>query len=189
MMSLTCHTYHEAEKFLDEYDPGQPGCLVLDIHLPKMSGLELLEEISKRDWSLPIIIMSGRAAVSQAIAAFKAGSIDFLEKPFGTKEIEVAINNALEIDRKMRAEAARSQVVEAARSEIDRRYDRLTPRERQVMALVVEGKPNRVIAEELGVSPKTVEVHRANVMQKMEAPSLPDLVKMAIARNDDAIGN
>lgn len=174
-------SYSTAEAFLERYDPERPGCLILDLHLPAMSGLELLEEISKRDWHLPIVIISGRADVSHAVAAFKAGSIDFLEKPFGSKQIEEAIRNAVEVDRKERDERARSSEQESMRSEIRKRVDKLTPRERQVMDLVVSGKSNRVIAAELGVSPKTIEVHRANVMHKMAADSLAELVKMAIA--------
>lgn len=184
MMGVHTRSYPKAESFLTEYDATRPGCLILDIHLPTMSGLELLEEIAKREWNIPIIIMSGKAAVSHAIAAFKAGSIDFLEKPFGTAEIESAIRNALQVDTDNRARSARSAAEESRRSEIAKRFDKLTPRERQVMDLVVAGKPNRVIAEELGVSPKTIEVHRANVMQKMEADSLADLVKMAMVGKD-----
>ena len=181
MIGVHTRSYATAESFLSEYDPDKPGCLILDIHLPTMSGLELLEEMSNRNWSIPIVIMSGKAAVSQAIAAFRAGSIDFLEKPFGAKEIEAAIRQALEVDRKNRMQRAQSREEQAALSEIHGRFEKLTPRERQVMGLVVAGKPNRIIAEELGVSPKTIEVHRANVMQKMQAGSLPELVKMAIA--------
>jgi RNA polymerase sigma factor (sigma-70 family) len=188
LIGIETTSYSTAEAFLGAYDPDRPGCLILDLHLPTMSGLELLDEISKRGWQLPIIIMSGKAAVSHAVAAFKAGSIDFLEKPFGTKEIEAAMRHALEVDQRTREEDAKKSKQEARRSVIQERIDRLTPRERQVMDLVVAGKSNRIIAGELGVSPKTIEVHRANVMQKMQAESLAELVKMAIAARDDETG-
>lgn len=184
-MGLHARSYGTAEEFLGAYDSAKPGCLILDLNLPAMSGLELLDEIQNRGWHLPIIIMSGKAEVSHAVAAFKAGSLDFLEKPFGTKDIEAAVRHALDVDRDTRARAAKTQEVEAVRSDIQGRIDKLTPRERQVMDLVVAGKPNRIIAEELGVSPKTIEVHRANVMQKMRADSLAELVKMSIAGRDN----
>lgn len=178
-------TYGKAEAFLEDYDPKLAGCLFLDLHLPAMSGLELLAEMSRRKWRLPIVVISGRADVSHAVAAFKGGSIDFLEKPFGTEEIEAAMRNALEIDRETRTRDARSRDAETLRSEIQGRIQKLTPRERQVLDLVVQGKPNRLIAENLGVSPKTIEVHRANVMQKMQAESLAELVRMTIAARTD----
>jgi FixJ family two-component response regulator len=185
LIGIETKSYSTAEAFLAAHDPKRPGCLILDLHLPTMSGLELLDEIGRRQWQLPIIIMSGKAAVSQAVAAFKAGSIDFLEKPFGTKEIEAAMRHALDVDRQNRELDAKKTKLEAVRSEIQQRIDKLTPRERQVMDLVVAGKSNRIIAADLGVSPKTIEVHRANVMQKMEAESLAELVKMAIAARAD----
>ena len=186
LIEIETTSYSTAEAFLSAYNPERPGCLILDLHLPTMSGLELLDEITKRQWQLPIIIMSGKAAVSHAVAAFKAGSIDFLEKPFGTKEIEAAMRHALDVDRQTREQDAKKSKKEAVRSGIQQRIDRLTPRERQVMELVVAGKSNRIIAGDLGVSPKTIEVHRANVMQKMQAESLAELVKMAIAAREDA---
>ena len=170
-------SHGQAEAFLDAYDPAQPGCLILDVHLPQMSGLELLEEISRREWTLPIVIISGKAEVSTAVQAFRLGSIDFLEKPFAREDVEAVVNKAIALDLRQRETAA-------SKSAIAKRVDKLTPRERQVMDLVVEGKSNRIIAEELGVSPKTIEVHRANVMQKMEAGSLAALVKMAVAVRD-----
>ncbi len=173
-MGLRVQTYSGAEAFLENYDPETPGCLILDVQLPQMSGLELLERISELQWRIPIVIISGKAEVSTAVRAFKLGTIDFLEKPFTKDEIAAVVTNAVQIDLQQRRENAQL-------SEIARRVNKLTPRERQVMDLVVEGKSNRVIADELGVSPKTIEVHRANVMQKMEAGSLAGLVRMVIA--------
>jgi len=184
LIGITTTSYSTAEAFLSAYDPSRPGCLILDLHLPTMSGLELLAEIGNRQWQLPIIIMSGKASVSQAITAFKEGSIDFLEKPFGTKEIEAAMRHALGVDAKMREQRVVDQRRDEIRSEIETRIAKLTPRERQVMGLVVSGKSNRIIASELSVSPKTIEVHRANVMQKMQADSLASLVKMAVAARE-----
>lgn len=175
-LGLAIETFSQAETFLDKYDEKRPGCVVLDVHLPSMSGLELLEEVSQRGWSIPFVIISGKAEVSTAIRAFKLGSIDFLEKPFAKDEIEAAIRKAVAIDTELREKAAES-------AEIHGRIAKLTPREKQVMGLVVSGKSNRIIAEELGVSPKTVEVHRANVMQKMQADSLAQLVKMVVAEH------
>lgn len=184
LIGIKTNSYSTAEAFLSAYDPRCPGCLILDLHLPTMSGLELLTEISNRQWQVPIVIMSGKASVSQAITAFKEGSIDFLEKPFGTKEIEAAMRHALNVDRQMREQDVVTRKRNAVRSEIELRITKLTPRERQVMGLVVSGKSNRIIAGELSVSPKTIEVHRANVMQKMQADSLASLVKMAIAARE-----
>ncbi len=173
-IGLRTKSYGQAEAFLAEYDPAIPGCVILDVHLPLMSGLELLEEMSRRGWKAPIVIISGKAEVSHAVRAFRLGSIDFLEKPFAKDEIENVVRRAVEVDRVQREG-------QAERDEIQKRVAKLTPREKQVMALVVAGKSNRVIAADLGVSPKTVEVHRANVMQKMQADSLAQLVKMVVA--------
>lgn len=173
-MGFETRTFSRAEDFLQAYDPSLTGCVVLDVYLPSMSGLDLLEEIANRGWHMPIVIVSGRAEVSTAVRAFKLGSIDFLEKPFTKEQIEGAVQHAVELDRERRVEQGEID-------EIRRRIGRLTPRERQVMDLVVAGKSNRLIAEDLGVSPKTVEVHRANVMQKMQADSLARLVKMVMA--------
>lgn len=180
-IGLSSASYGKAEAFLEAYDPSRPGCLILDVHLPQMSGLELLEEISKRGWQLPIVIISGKAEVSTAVQAFRLGSIDFLEKPFARDDVEAVLRHAIELDLEHRQAAA-------SHAEISRRMAKLTPREHQVMDLVVAGKSNRVIAEELGVSPKTIEVHRANVMQKMEADSLAALVKMAVAARSTSGG-
>jgi FixJ family two-component response regulator len=179
-MNWHVQTFTRAGAFLEVADPDTPGCLILDYMLPDMSGLQLLEQLHQREIWLPVIFISGRAQVSTAVAAFKAGTMDFLEKPFQVDELYETIKRAVLRDREGRRERARLKAV-AGRIKI------LTPRESQVMDLVVRGMANKAIAAELGVSPKTVEVHRANVMQKMQAGSLAELVQMAILyRNAEA---
>lgn len=163
-----------AQELITAFNPAEPGCVVIDMYLPDMHGMELLDLIVEKRWRIPVICISGRAQFTMAVHAFKSGSIDFLEKPFTVAAMEQAIQKALEIDSRTRQ---RSGEV----TEIQRRLAQLTPRERQVMDLVVAGKSNRVVATDLGLSPKTVEVHRANVMHKMAAASLAELVKMVYA--------
>jgi FixJ family two-component response regulator len=163
-----------AQELLAAFRPEEHGCLVIDMYLPDMHGMELLDLIVAKRWRIPIICISGRAQFTMAVHAFKSGSIDFLEKPFTVAAMEQAIERALAIDRKARER-------DDELSETKRRLGQLTPRERQVMELVVAGRSNRLIATELGLSTKTVEVHRANVMHKMAAASLADLVKMVYA--------
>jgi FixJ family two-component response regulator len=178
-VDLHVETYPSADAFLAAYDVGRPGCLVLDVRMPGMSGLNLQDELRARHIRLPIIMLSGHAEVPTAVRALKAGAIDFMEKPFSDELLLDRIRHAIDLDREQRdAEARRSAVAE--------RYALLTPREREVMELVTAGKANKVIAAELGLSPKTVEVHRAAVMDKMQADSVPDLVRMRLALADNA---
>ncbi len=163
-----------AQELLAAFNPAEHGCLVIDMYLPDMHGMQLLDLIVAKKWRIPIICISGRAQFTMAVHAFKSGSIDFLEKPFTIAAMEQAIQRALEIDSKTRERTVQI-------SETKRRLEQLTPRERQVLELVVAGRSNRLIATELGLSTKTVEVHRANVMHKMAAESLADLVKMVYA--------
>ncbi len=162
-----------AKDFLAAFDPARPGCLILDVHLPDMSGLQLLDVLNERRAPVPVVFMSGRAQFAMAVHAFKAGSLDFLEKPFTIQAMEAAIQRAIDTDHKNRELAGK-------KTDALRKIDSLTPRERQVMELVVSGRSNKRIADELGLSQKTIEVHRANVMTKMEAPSLADLVRMVV---------
>jgi len=178
-VDLHVETYPSADAFLAAYDAGRPGCLVLDVRMPGMSGLNLQDELRARHIRLPIIMLSGHAEVPTAVRALKAGAIDFMEKPFSDELLLDRIRQAIDLDREQRdAEAQRAAVAE--------RYALLTPREREVMELVTAGKANKVIAAELGLSPKTVEVHRAAVMDKMRADSVADLVRMRLALSDQA---
>ncbi|MCH7930785.1 MAG: response regulator transcription factor [Proteobacteria bacterium] len=169
-VGLRVETYASAREFLDAVRPGSPGCLLLDIRMPGMSGLELQRELAERSIGLPVIILTGHGDVQLAVHAMKAGAVDFIEKPF---------NNELLLDRvqKAVAESVDADSARLKRDEVTSRMDLLTPRERQVLDLVVAGETNKGAARRLGISEKTVEIHRARVMDKMRAKSLVDLVK------------
>jgi two-component system response regulator FixJ len=172
-VGLRVTTYGTAEQFLAEYDRRRPGCLVLDVRMPGMSGLDLQDELARRDVSIPTIVLTGHAEVAMAVRAVKAGAVDFLEKPFSHQQLLDRIRQAVELDRQAReASSRRAGVLERVRH--------LTTREREVMELVVAGKANKEIAAELGLSPKTVEVHRAHVMEKMNVESLAELIRVAL---------
>ncbi|QKT02931.1 response regulator transcription factor [Ectothiorhodospiraceae bacterium 2226] len=173
-VGLDVHTYASAREFLESMEPSQTGCLVLDIRMPGMSGLELQEALAERGSALQVIIVTGHGDVPMAVRAMKAGASDFIEKPFNDQMLLDRIQQLLK-------KAEDSWETQARRERIMGRYEHLTPREREVMALVVEGKSNKRIALDLGVSAKTIEVHRAKVMEKMEAGSLADLVRMSLA--------
>jgi FixJ family two-component response regulator len=166
-------TFGSAGEFLETYDPDRPGCALLDVRMPGMSGLELQEELNRRGVVLPVIFITGHGDVPMAVEAMQRGAFDFLQKPFRDDDLAERIRRALAHDRKLR-----SQIGE--KGQIRARLDRLTPRERQVLKLVTDGKPNKVMAAELGVSQRTVEIHRAHVMRKMGASSLAQLVRMTI---------
>lgn len=180
-VGLSVETYATAEEFLAAYDPQRAGCLILDVRMPGMSGLNLQEELAARDIILPIIVITAYAEVPTAIRALKSGAVDFLEKPFSDEILLERVREAIETDREARK-------IRLERAAVAARFDLLTPREREVMALVTEGKANKVIAAELGLSPKTVEVHRAAVMDKMQADSVADLVRLAIALEQGPAG-
>lgn len=175
-VNLRVQAYASAQEFLEAYQQGSPGCLVLDIRMPGMSGLELQQELNARGIDLPIIVLTGHGSVQVAVHAMKAGAIDFIEKPF---------NNELLLDRVQKAVAKSVNAYEdrLKQDEILRRQNSLTPREHQVLDLVVAGESNKRIARRLQISDKTVEIHRANVMEKMQARSLADLVKMVSTLN------
>jgi len=172
-VGLSVRTYATAAAFLHEYEPSQPGCLVLDIRMPGMSGLDLQAELLRRGAGLPTIVVTGHAEVPMAVRAVKAGAVDFIEKPFSDQLLLDRVRQALEIDRQ-------SREVRTRREEARRRLASLSAREREVLGLVVAGKANKEIAAALGLSPKTVEVHRAHVMSKMAADSLAELIRAAI---------
>lgn len=170
-VGLEVETYASAKEFLEVYDPLRPGCLVLDVRMPGMSGLELQERLEALGSTLPIIFLSAHGDVPIAVHAIKAGAVDFLEKPFRDQELIDKIQQAIEANARLREGLAE-------RNRIAARIDSLTPREREVMELVVQGKTNKAIGSELGLSQRTVEIHRARVMRKMQADSLPELVQM-----------
>ena len=165
--------YRSADEFLSAHDESVSGCLVLDIRMPGMGGLELQERLRERGSSLPIIFITGHADVPMAVDAMQKGAFDFIQKPFRDQDLLERINAAMKADHAKRAEHER-------RSEVGERLASLTPREREVMDLVVTGRPNKIVAYELGVSQRTVEIHRARVMEKMGANSLADLVRMSL---------
>ncbi len=170
-VDLAVETYASAHEFLSAYESGRTGCLLLDVRMPGMSGLELQREIAKRAIGLPVIILTGHGDVQVAVRAMKAGAVDFIEKPF---------NNDLLLDRIQKAVAmsVSADSSRVRRDEIRRRMESLTMRERQVLDLVVAGETNKGVARHLDISEKTVEIHRARTMEKMRAKSLADLVKM-----------
>jgi FixJ family two-component response regulator len=171
-VELRVEAFASARDFLEAYEPGRSGCLVLDVRMPGMSGLELQRELADQAIDLPVIILTGHGNVQLAVHAMQAGAIDFVEKPF---------DNELLLDRIQRAvaENVRAGGERIKRIEIAERMQLLTPREREVLDLVVAGQTNKGAARHLDISEKTVEIHRANVMRKMQAKSLADLVKMA----------
>lgn len=172
-IGLSCETFPSAQTFLDAYRDERPGCLILDIRMPGMSGLELQERLNRDGVLLPIIVITGHGDVPIAVRALKAGAVDFIQKPFNDQELLDRVQQAITLDRERRRKAGREA---NARS----RLARLTPREQEVLDLVVAGASNKVMAERLGVSQKTIEAHRAKVMDKLEARSVSDLVRIAI---------
>ena len=172
-VGLRVRSYATAAEFLADHDPAQPGCLVLDVRMPGMSGLDLQAELARRGVELPTIVITGHAEVSMAVRAVKAGALDFIEKPFSDQLLLDRVRQALQIDLEARE-------VRRRREDARRRLATLTAREREVLNLVVAGKQNKEIASELGVSPKTVEVHRAHVMSKMCVDSLAELIRITL---------
>jgi two-component system, LuxR family, response regulator FixJ len=166
-------TYESADAFLAGYYPGRAGCLLLDVRMPGMGGLELQGHLAREGYRIPVIIITGHGDVAMAVKAMKAGAVDFIEKPFHDEDLLRSIRNALEYDQRWRA-------TRANRAEIAARLADLTPREHEVMGMVTDGKSNKEMAAALGVSAKTVEAHRARVMEKMRAESLAELVRMAL---------
>jgi FixJ family two-component response regulator len=172
-VGLQAKAFASADEFLASYDARQPGCLVLDVRMPGMSGLELQQELNKRGATIPVIFITGHGDVPMAVEAMQHGAADFLQKPFGDQDLLDRVRKALAND----AEARASMAVLAVTRQ---RLESLTPRETEVMRLVTRGKANKVIGAELGVSQRTVEIHRAHVMEKMQARSLAELVRMVM---------
>jgi RNA polymerase sigma factor (sigma-70 family) len=172
-VGLKVETYSSAGEFLDAVDHRMIGCVVLDVRMPGMSGLDLQEQLKERHISLPVIIITGHADVPMAVRALKAGAYDFIEKPFNDQVLLERVQRALE-------DGEEERMVEERRKQIDAKIDTLTPRERQVMEMVVNGMANKQVAAELGLSEKTIEVHRKHVMDKMQAGNVADLIRMAM---------
>lgn len=173
-VGLRVKTYRSAREFLDAYDGTRPACLVLDVRMPGMSGLDLQAALAARQAAIPIIMMSAYAEVPIAVRALKAGAIDFLQKPFDGQILLDQIKAMIDADR----HACRN---EAKLTHGAKELARLTPRQRQVLDGLIAGKRNKIIASELGLSPKTVDVHRFHIMQRVSADSLSDLVRIALS--------
>jgi two-component system response regulator FixJ len=164
------------EKALDFIDAAKGvsiGCGIVDVGLPDINGIVLQELLAKQGITLPIIIVTGQGDVPMAVKAMRAGAVDFLEKPYSEEALMASVERAVALSRPRPSAAVPSGAAE--------RLARLTPRERDVLNLLVKGEPNKIIAYNLGISPRTVELHRARVMEKLEAKSLPELVRLAIA--------
>ena len=170
---LNSETFLSADEFLEAYDPGKPGCLLLDVRMPGLSGPELQARLREMGSTIPIIFVTAHGDVPTAVDAVKAGAVDFLEKPYRKEELLAKIQDALEED-------ARNRAALGDLSEIRGRLASLTPREREVMALVVDGKLNKNIARALGISQRTVEIHRSRVMEKMKVRSVSMLVQLVL---------
>lgn len=168
----TVRSFESAEAFLKNYDNKEPGCLLLDIRMPTMSGLELQDELLSREISIPIIFISGHAGIPDSAKAFRSGAVDFLEKPFDNEILLERIEEAIKKDI-----ASRELCV--ARLTVQNRLDSLTLREHEVLSHIVKGHSNKEIAKMLDISNRTVEAHRARIMEKMQADSLADLMMMA----------
>ena len=172
-VGLPATVYCSAQEFLANYDPRFPGCVVLDVRMPGMSGLELQQILNLRGATVPVIFITGHGDIPMAVEAMQHGAFDFLQKPFRDQDLLDRVQRALEKDHRTRQEL----------KEKDRIRDRLTsltPREREVLTLITRGKPNKVVAGDLGVSQRTVEIHRARVMEKMGASSFAQLVRMVL---------
>ena len=171
-VGLEVASFPSADELLLSLDAREPACVVADLRMPGLSGLQLQNELARRGLDLPVVFISGHADVSSSVQAMKGGAVDFLEKPLAEEDLLAGVKKALDAHRERRAARREKEVLEA-------RLARLTPREREVFALVAAGLLNKQVGYELGTTEKTIKVHRARVMEKMEARSLADLVRMA----------
>jgi FixJ family two-component response regulator len=172
--NFAANAYQDAQEFLDAYRCDMPGCLVTDVRLPSMSGLELQQHLLDRNMRIPTIFITGHGEVAMSVSAFKRGAVDFLEKPFTTVAILQSVRDALRRDARLRR-------AETERSILDARCARLSAREARVMSMVISDWSNKEIARALDISPRTVDHHRAHMMAKMGARSLADLILMGVA--------
>ena len=175
-VDLGAKSFGSAAEFLDAYPMGQPGCLIADVRMPGMSGLELQEEMARRSIDLPVIIITGYGDVEMAVNAMKAGAADFIEKPYKEQELLDRVHKAISQNAEKRQESNEEQKARDGLAQ-------LTSRERQVLDFVVDGEPNKRIAHNLGLSEKTIEFHRSNIMKKMQSKSLAELVRKTMAGN------
>jgi two-component system, LuxR family, response regulator FixJ len=169
--SVRC--FESADAFLDQYDPEQAGCLILDVRMPNMTGLELQEELARRGYAIPIIFISGHAEIPDSSKAFRAGAVDYMEKPFDSQTLLARAQEAIQKDLETRD-------YNAEKREFKKRLSQLTPREHEVYILVVKGLSNKEVAKHLNVSNRTIDVHRARIMEKMEAEDLSELTVIAM---------
>jgi two-component system, LuxR family, response regulator FixJ len=179
-VGLSTKVLGSAAEFLASHDANQPGCLVLDVRMPAMSGLELQQQLNLRGDTIPVIFITGHGDIPMAVEAMQHGAFDFLQKPFRDQELIDRLQKALAKDAH-----ARSELKHRAQSLA--RFDTLTPREHEVLGLMVRGMPNKIMAAELGVSQRTVEIHRARVMEKTAAGSLAHLVRLYMGLKPEAI--
>ncbi len=171
-VGYTVECFASADQFFSQFDPDQKGCLILDIRMPGMSGMDLQEKLAKNNALLPIIMISGHGEIPMAVKAVQKGAIDFLQKPFSDQQLLDRISQAMDIDQKRHNEHDVQQ-------EAQLKYDSLTPREREIFTEVVAGKLNKVIAYELNISTRTVEIHRSKAMEKMGAKNLSELINLS----------
>jgi FixJ family two-component response regulator len=169
-VDLNASVFVSAQEFLDTYESGHPGCLLLDVRMPGMSGLALQQVLKSHSFDLPIIILTGHGTVHMAVEAMKAGAFDFIEKPFQNQRLLDRVHDAID-------ESIHSSLESEKRTEVMELLELLTPREHQVLNMVVSGETNKAVAYRLEISEKTVEVHRAKVMEKLGAASLADLIR------------
>lgn len=173
LAGLRAETFDSAVAFLAAYRSDRPGCLLLDVRMPCMSGLELQQRLKLEHVNIPIIFLTGYGNVTAAVSAMKSGALDFFEKPFDNEALLERLHKALQLDETARL-ASRHH------GQVSQLLARLTPREREIMDMLVTGKSNKIIADQLEVSVRTVETHRANIMDKMQAESLADLVRLVL---------
>jgi FixJ family two-component response regulator len=171
-VELGVKTFSSATEFLQHALPAVPSCLILDIRMPRLSGLDLQAELGRLGINMPVIFITGYGDIPMSVRAMKAGAVDFLTKPFRDQEMVDAVTAALQRDRKRRSE-------EESHSDVQARFASLTQRERQIMGLVTGGLMNKQVAARIGISERTVKIHRGNLMRKMQAKSLAELVVMA----------
>lgn len=175
---IPCRMFGDARAFLDTCEPGQPGCLLLDIRMPGMSGMELLAHLKANGYLQPAIIITGHGDVPLAVRALKSGAFDFVQKPFGAQDLLDKVQAALEQVRKDRQKNLKQDMLR-------NRFEALTAREREIMELVVVGDSSKVIAMKLGISSKTVDIHRSNIMKKLDVPTVAELVHIRLALGDE----